>query len=83
MCLCLCICEWAGVYECVHVYVYVHVAVWLALELIFIPVVVKACCKSSPFSCLLLLIVHHFCDKDQSTQPRQAAQTQYLNSQTR
>lgn len=61
----MCIYECVGTYECVHVYVYVHVAVWLALELIFTPVVVRACCKSAPFSCLLLLIMHHFCDKDQ------------------
>ena len=63
--MCVCICEWVGAYECVYVCVYVHVAVWLALELIFISVVVKDCCKSSPFSCLLVLIMHHFCAKDQ------------------
>ena len=40
----MCIYECVGTYECVHVYVYVHVAVWLALELIFTPVVVRACC---------------------------------------
>ena len=60
--MCMCICEyaitWLGVFECV--YVYVHIAIWLALELIFIPIVVKDWCRSSPFSCLPLLIKHHF-----------------------
>ena len=67
VCICVCVCLWVckhmvGMHLCVRVCVYV--AVWLSMEL-FIPIVVRDCCESSPFSCLPLLIMHHFCDREQ------------------
>lgn len=55
MCTCVHMSGWVRMSH-VYVCVCVHVAIWLTLELIFISVVVKDCCKSSPFSCLLVLI---------------------------